>query len=186
MVAKVLLAVLFLICATTSQLSAQDGKSHQAFSGLVVIDGPYELDGGGGTLGYVLRREGTLVDFQPCLGPILSIEESRLKETKFGCNDEPPVDGHPLNVSCDTVASDVNGLLANGKDDPNSDIVGTAYAAQANASVLKILPGSATNSKIPWEVVDTVGDCGDRFVILTDANTQARWIGFVKNSVMRW
>ncbi|MES0166208.1 hypothetical protein NKJ87_09435 [Mesorhizobium sp. M0027] len=175
--------VIALALASPGEGAAQQAPADgQEVAGIVVLEGPYELSGGGGVLGYVLKRIGTKVDFQSCIGAVLSVDDSLLKPTTLNCGDEPSTNPHPFNVACSTVASQVAVVIAKAGEDPKDAPLGTVFA-QATDTVTKTLP-SNTEGWGQWDAIlaPPVTVCGDKYVYLPKVQFDQAWIGVVKNA----
>lgn len=167
----------------SSQVAAQEQQSQTAkITGMVVMEGPYELNGGGGILGFILKRTGTLVDFQPCSGPVQSIEENRLIKTQLDCSDEPPLDTHPVTASCDFISQVVTKFFDEANATPAMDPLGTKYyLPTSQVAATKTLP-SSTDIWTEWAAAagSKIKDCGNRYIYFTGMETRGAWVGYVK------
>ncbi len=166
----------------SNEAVGQEAKDSSIQSvGFVVLEGPFELTGGGGVLGYVLKRIGSEVSFQPCTGPVLTVDNSRLRDTLLDCRDEPQTDPHPFNVTCHEVASKVAAMAQMKGEDPANAPVGTTYTGVNGA--LETLPTAAgvweawtTSAASPFAV------CDDKYLYFPEVQIDKTWIGIVKNA----
>ncbi|MER9657236.1 hypothetical protein NKJ26_27780 [Mesorhizobium sp. M0152] len=177
-------AAIVLTAMMPVQSTAQEAEvsAPEKIAGIVVLDGPYELAGGVGVLGYVLKRTGQKVDFQPCVGPVLSIDGSRLKPTALKCDDEPSTKPHPFNVACNTIASQVAVLAQVAGENPKDAPVGTVYLKGPTDEFTKTLPTPGEGWG-QWNAALTapVAVCGDSYVFLPNVQAKA-WIGIIKGA----
>ncbi|MCH4561016.1 hypothetical protein [Mesorhizobium jarvisii] len=182
----VVLAIALAVTAT-SVVPAQTQDPQTAVAGYSVIEGPFALDDGSlGVLGYVLKRTPGKADFQPCLGgTVLSVDDTRLKDTKLKCADEPTTDPHPVKVACSTVESQVAAVaaaVAAVSGDPKNAPVGTVYTKAMDS--VTTTPPTPNEGWGQWEaaLAAPVAVCGDKYVYLPKVQANQAWIGIVKNT----
>ncbi|NKJ03778.1 hypothetical protein [Rhizobium sp. SG741] len=127
---------------------------------LMIVDGPYELQGSTGIYGFVVARSGGKATFRPCTGPMIDVDDNRLKRTKSTCADEPPTDGNPFSVGCGggvEVPSQVKAAIA--KEGPTSAL-GTIFEMRSTTDVQVYATYDDTAaSKIKG--IDRMATCGN-------------------------
>jgi hypothetical protein len=167
-----------------SGVDAQPATSDtQKIAGVVVLDGVYEIVGGGsGVLGYVLTRTGNKANFQPCTGQVRLVDESDLKRTNLNCEDEPSPD-HPFNVSCADIETQV-AILASTTGENIKDVpIGTVFLKAANGYT-KVVPPTPDEDWLQWNAASTapVAVCDQKYIFLPKVQADQAWIGVIKNA----
>lgn len=160
-------------------LPQQTTADSQKIAGIVVLEGPYELTGGVGIVGYVSNRTGTRVDFKPCTGPVLPVDVSRLKPTILNCDDDPVSKPNPFNMACSKVASQVAVLADSSGEDPKNAPVGTLFVRGPADKFTKTLPTPEGMGQ--WAAASQVAACGDKYIYLPNAQSSEAWIGLIKD-----
>lgn len=156
-------AVALAFVGWTGAVLAQDLQRFEAkidIRKLMIVDGPYELQGSTGIYGFVVARSGGKATFRPCTGPMVDVDDNRLKRTKSTCADEPPTDGNPFSVGCGggvEVPSQVKAAIA--KEGPTSAL-GTIFEMGSTSEVqVYATYDNTAASKIKG--IDRMATCGD-------------------------
>jgi hypothetical protein len=132
----------FAVLAASLLLSSADGIAQDDtkeakidIKRLMLVDGPYELDGSTGVFGFVVARSAGKATFRPCTGPMFDVDDNKLKPTKSTCKDEAPDDGNSFSVGCGggvNVPSQV--MAAIGKNASNGT-AGTLFELNSSSEV---------------------------------------------------
>lgn len=178
------LAVAFAIFPLSDVTAQQATSDVKVIAGVVVVDGPYELvGGGGGVLGYVLSRAGGEANFQPCTGKVKMVDDSDLKRSSSDCKDEPGKDPNSFNVACADVESQVAIVTAQVGQEVSKVDLGTVFLKAANGYA----HGVAPPHEAPWvqwndAFAAPFSVCGQKYVVLPKAGIDQAWIGVIKPS----
>ncbi|MER9624051.1 hypothetical protein NKI98_21920 [Mesorhizobium sp. M0222] len=175
-----MLAVAAAIIPLGAATAQQPTSNAKKIAGIVVLDGPYELAGGGGVLGYVLTRMGKKANFQPCTGKVQLVDESDLKRTPLDCEDEPAEDPHPLNVACNEVESQV-AMVAAKVGDVSTVVLGTVFLKAADGYTQAVAP-PPEDTWVQWNAgfASPYSVCGQKYVYLPKMGSDEAWIGVIK------
>ncbi|MGO8224738.1 hypothetical protein HA464_06775 [Rhizobium leguminosarum bv. trifolii] len=127
---------------------------------LMLVDGPYELDGSTGVFGFVVARSAGKATFRPCTGPMFDVDDNKLKPTKSTCKDEAPDDGNSFSVGCGggiNVPSQV--MTAIGKNASN----GTAgtFFEMGSSSEVKVYATYDDDVASKIKSIDRMASCGN-------------------------
>ncbi|RUU12963.1 hypothetical protein EOD23_05960 [Mesorhizobium sp. USDA-HM6] len=161
---------------------AQQATADPKVSGIVIVDGPYELAGGGGVIGYVLTRKEKKANFQPCVGEVQLVDDADLNPTSLDCKNEPPKKEVPFNFACADAESQVAKVNAKGEDVHKVEL-GTVFLKSGDGySVAKAPPPA--NDWVQWNAASAppFSVCGGKYVYLPKVGTDEVWIGVVKGA----
>jgi hypothetical protein len=144
--------------------SAQDQNKHYSvmkgtIDKLLIVDGPYELVGATGVYGFVVARSGAKATFRPCTGPMIDVDQNKLKRTSLQCKDEAPENGNPVSTAaCPKTLNIPSPMIAAVKENAQAP-VGTFFA-MSKASTVEIYASSDTNSQKQLGAVAHMQNCG--------------------------
>ncbi|RUW62421.1 hypothetical protein [Mesorhizobium sp. M7A.F.Ca.US.008.03.1.1] len=178
------LAVAFVLFPLSQGAAQQATTEAKVIAGVVVVDGPYELVGGGsGVLGYVLSRAGGRANFQPCTGKVQMVDDSDLKHSSSDCKDEPGKNPNSFNVACAEVESQVAIVTAQVGQEVSKVDLGTVFLKAANGYA----QGVAPPKEAPWVQWNDAFSapftvCGEKYVVLPKTGFDQAWIGVIKPS----
>ncbi|MGX5842883.1 hypothetical protein ACWGTI_19370 [Mesorhizobium sp. ArgA1] len=166
---------------TAQQATSDDQKVAEIVSGVAVLEGPYELLGGGGVVGYVLSRAGDKANFQPCTGKVKMVDSSDLMPSPLYCKDEAPKKTPVFNLACNDVESQVAEVTAKVGQDISKVDVGTVFLKAAEGYSQAIAPPK-DSTWVQWNnaSVAPYSVCGQKYVVLPKVGFDQAWIGVIK------
>ena len=145
-------------------LSAQDQNKNVAMikstiDKLLIVDGPYELVGTTGVYGFVVARSGAKATFRPCTGPMIDVDQNKLKHTSLQCGDQAPDNGNPVTaVACPKSVDVPSQMMAAVKENTQAPI-GT-YFAMNKTSTVEVFASYDMNSRNQLKAVVYIENCG--------------------------
>ncbi|SDA97361.1 hypothetical protein [Mesorhizobium qingshengii] len=139
---------------------------------LIVGDGPFEVKGESGVIGFVVARAGDLVTFKPCTGASFPLDRKQLLATKNKCENSPSTDEHPLIVKCGDALQGwdkVQIAQAVGSNVP----IGTAFFQKEGETAIASVTLNPNQMASAIDSVDQFKDCG-QFVVGFDKEGEAK------------
>jgi hypothetical protein len=145
-------------------VSAQDQKNYYSvmkgtLDKLLIVDGPYELVGATGVYGFVVARSGAKATFRPCTGPMIDVDQNKLKHTSLQCKDEAPENGNPVSTAACPKTLDIPSPMIAAVNQNAQAPVGTFFA-MSKTSTVEVYASSDVNSQKQLGAVAQIQNCG--------------------------